>query len=110
MYSLKGVEDLTKYNALLLVLLLISIESSAELYKWIDESGKVHYSDKAPDTVEKQVITSVGNPATKAYKGVNAKAPIIRPYETKSRTILISDVSYRWRKQAEINKVRKIGA
>ncbi len=101
---------MTKYNALLLVLLFASIESSAELYKWTDESGKVHYSDKAPDTVEKQVINSAGNPVKKAYKGLNAKAPIIRPYETKSRTILISDVSYRWRKQTEINKVRKIGA
>jgi hypothetical protein len=33
----------------LMTLLFISSTSYAEIYKWVDENGKVHYSDKKPD-------------------------------------------------------------
>lgn len=30
------------------IILLISINTNAEIYKWIDEDGKVHFSDSIP--------------------------------------------------------------
>lgn len=35
-------------NYLILVLLLFSVDSHAALNKWVDASGKVHYSDEPP--------------------------------------------------------------
>lgn len=43
--------------------------ASAQIYKWVDENGKVHYSDKAPDkkvTVEKFKLTKEQKPAQKS--------------------------------------------
>lgn len=40
---------MSRYYPLLLILLLgAATASHAELYRWMDESGKVHYSDKIP--------------------------------------------------------------
>ncbi|UJF22452.1 DUF4124 domain-containing protein [Shewanella sp. OMA3-2] len=37
---------------LLLTLLLISISSTAAVYRWVDENGKVHYGDEAKPNAE----------------------------------------------------------
>ncbi|WP_394129240.1 DUF4124 domain-containing protein [Shewanella maritima] len=37
---------------LLLVLLLISVSSAATVYRWVDENGKVHYSDEPVENAE----------------------------------------------------------
>ena len=34
---------------LLSALLIFSLAASAEMYRWVDEQGKVHFSDKAPN-------------------------------------------------------------
>lgn len=36
-------------------LLLLSTVSNAGMYRWVDDSGKVHYSDKMPVSVSKKV-------------------------------------------------------
>ena len=38
----------------LLILLLASISFSDEVYKWVDENGKVHYGDKIPEAYKQQ--------------------------------------------------------
>lgn len=35
-----------KYFGLLVLLVVASKFASAEIYKWIDDNGKVHFSDK----------------------------------------------------------------
>ncbi len=34
---------------LLLILLLVVLPGSAEIYRWVDERGKVHFGDRAPE-------------------------------------------------------------
>ena len=34
----------------LLIALLIPVVGLSEVYKWVDEKGKVHFSDKKPDS------------------------------------------------------------
>ena len=89
---------------------IISFGSPAELYKWVDENGKTHYSDKAPESSKKTVILPQNNPAKNARRNAEIKDPIIKPYEIESRKILMTEVIYRWRKQTEISKVKKIGS
>lgn len=55
---------------LLLVLLITPMVASAEIYKWTDEAGKVHFSDKpfkGSETVEVNVneVGSLVTPETK---------------------------------------------
>ncbi|HRF87700.1 MAG TPA: DUF4124 domain-containing protein, partial [Pseudomonadales bacterium] len=38
---------------LLSMLLLVGVSAQAEVYKWMDENGKVHFGDRAP--AEKKV-------------------------------------------------------
>ena len=57
----------------LLLMLFISTSglSMAEIYKWVDANGKVHFSDKAPDnknveTVDEQQLASRASSYTQA--------------------------------------------
>lgn len=36
--------------------LLISAQSSAEVFKWVDEKGAIHYGDRKPDGVESKTL------------------------------------------------------
>jgi len=63
---------------------LVSLPAFAQLYRWTDDRGVIHYSDKAPDkrdakSVEVK-INSYSGPATVSGSGTpaagNAKAPV----------------------------------
>jgi hypothetical protein len=58
---------MTRY--LTLALCLVALPATAELYKWTDESGKVHYSDQPPPASVKKAET------IKAPKPVVAAPP-----------------------------------
>ncbi len=44
-------------TSLLLVLMLLSPVTQGELYKWVDESGRIHYGDSPPDKAKLKKIT-----------------------------------------------------
>jgi glutaredoxin len=44
-------------SGLLLLLLTISPVTQADLYKWVDENGKIHYGDSPPDNAKLKKIT-----------------------------------------------------
>ena len=51
-----------KKIAVLLFMSALAVSANAELYKWVDENGEVHFSDKKPagqDYEEKEYDTSV---------------------------------------------------
>jgi glutaredoxin len=52
---------------LLLALLLPAADLPAEIYKWVDEHGQVHYSDQKPDDRPVTEIT----PDTRSYAGIS---------------------------------------
>ena len=41
----------------LLVFALFSVSVSAGIYRWVDDEGNVHFSDKAPDTEKSEDLT-----------------------------------------------------
>jgi len=43
-----------RFGFFVLILLLITLPASARLYKWVDEEGNVHYSDKLPPSAVKK--------------------------------------------------------
>ena len=38
---------------------LVSLSVPAEIYKWTDDEGKVHYSEKPPNTTDKEDVETV---------------------------------------------------
>ncbi|WP_201350276.1 DUF4124 domain-containing protein [Neptunomonas japonica] len=53
-----------------LLICLMPLLASAEIYRWTDENGKIHYSDKAPVGVkaEKKTYVNVATPWRKIPK------------------------------------------
>ncbi len=45
-----------KHIFLLLLLVFVALDGVAEIYKWTDESGKVHFSDKKPRNLQSKEI------------------------------------------------------
>ena len=59
-----------------LVLMLLSTQGSAQLYKWVDANGKVHYGDSPPEDARLQNIngelSSFTNVSVEAFTGSTA--------------------------------------
>ncbi len=96
--------------ALLTALALVAFNSHAQLYKWVDENGKIHYSDKEPGKeIDSKVLpqrqTSIGQPQQTA----SSSKPIIRPYEKTARKLHLLDTRYLWKSEAYVNQTTKIG-
>lgn len=56
------ITQLTKRLAFSILLAMFTLSVSAEIYKWTDETGRVHYSDKKPNekTDAKEIKVSTG--------------------------------------------------
>jgi hypothetical protein len=95
----------------LLALSLTSPDGHAQLYKWVDENGKIHYSDKEPDkkaeskVIEQDQAGGAQNPRTSS---VSSK-PIIRPYEKTARKLHLLDTRYLWKSESQVNQTSKVG-
>ncbi len=60
---------------LLLILALAALPASARLYKWVDEEGNVHYSDKLPPTAVKNPYSKLDERGLVIEKKGRAKTP-----------------------------------
>lgn len=61
-----------------LALLLALLTSRAEVYRWVDDKGVVHYGDKAP----KEGIKPVELPPLQTYSPTEVPAPAAPPSES----------------------------
>lgn len=95
----------------LVVFSLLSFASPAQLFKWVDENGKIHYSDKNPgDEIDSKVVTSNDKSGGQDQQTTAAALkPIIRPYEKISRKLHLLDTRYLWKKESEVNRTSKVG-
>jgi len=75
-----------KRIALLTSFFIVSTFSYAGLYRWVDDAGKVHYSDKVPIAISKKAHSELSNNGIlkktidpQAEKAKAAKAKILHP-------------------------------
>ncbi|MDH3761180.1 MAG: DUF4124 domain-containing protein [Gammaproteobacteria bacterium] len=95
----------------LITLTLTSLNGQAQLYKWVDENGKIHYSDKEPDKkADSKVIKQKQNNSSQFPNAATASTkPIIRPYEKTARKLHLLDTRYLWKSESHVNQTSKVG-
>ena len=47
------------YNLSILVLSSVALSVSAEIYKWVDDEGNIHYGEKPPSTNTKEEVETI---------------------------------------------------
>jgi hypothetical protein len=55
------------YGLLTAGLLCVSSAATAQVYKWVDENGKVHYSDKKPPNSENKAVEELTEEELNTY-------------------------------------------
>lgn len=99
-----------KKTVVLLALLMATGSSLSEIYKWTDENGKVHFSDKLKDDNGEVVnkTESEQEPDFEA-KPLPNRQPLIRPYTSPARKVYLSSVNYDWKNGAAQGRSTDIG-
>jgi hypothetical protein len=103
---------------LTLALLLAALPASAVLYKWVDQDGKVHYSDQPPPDGAKQsgVVTAparstpsaaapAGDAATAAPKGPKTAAE--QEMEFRKRRLEAAEADAKRQQEAQAGEEKK---
>ena len=85
---------LTLFSSLFLVILLASPMAQADLYKWVDAQGSIHYGDKPPDNAQLKKIT--GN--VSSFTSVNVEPFVFDPgnisKQSESKTVVMYSTSW----------------
>ena len=89
-------------------LTLMSSGGHAELFRWVDEQGKTHYSDQKPEQVTPEVIPLK---SSQDLEGVTipASRPFIRPQGKTSRLLLVLDTDYHLQDEFMPQAPKKVG-
>jgi len=96
-----------------LLLLLLSASAQAEMYKWVDSSGKVHYTDQAPPANVKQKKLDITTRPTPIVATSDKKAPVAsktladREMDFNKRRKQADDAIAKQTKEAEEAKIAK---
>ena len=82
----------------LLWVFLIPRESIGDIYKWVDEDGKVHYTDQPPAQLQGDAevinIPASQGAATSEFPAVKRDLPIAKPGETDAKSVRLEHVSF----------------
>ena len=74
--------------------------AQAQMYKWVDENGKVHFSDKKPThhgATAQPLSSSANQQAERDFIIPKDRTPIVRPFESAARSLYIADMAYAWK-------------
>ena len=98
----------------LLVLLVLSTTAQAQMYKWVDSSGKVHYTDQAPPANVKQKKLDItthsapaATPSDKKKTPATAKSLADKEMDFNKRRKQADDAIAKQTKEVEEAKVAK---
>ena len=100
--------NLFSYMLCSLSLIVFSEISNAELYKWVDDDGNTHYSDKVPEknTNSEAIPVTINTPSSQ--RPASGKV-ILKPYEKAAKKLHILDTTYLWKKESYKAKTVKLG-
>lgn len=70
---------------LVFILLAISLNSTAEIYRWVDKDGKVHFTDRKSSPEAKNITNEVKTQNIDTSNGEIQKIAVMREQEEKDR-------------------------
>jgi hypothetical protein len=92
----------------LIALALLGLNAHAELNKWVDEEGKVHYSDTPPPDVKTQSVRNLsGKGQTEAPASYSPKSYTEREAELKKSRLEKEEASKKQAQQDAAAETRK---
>ena len=57
--SIKNTQRIIPNLCILLIGMLLTLAAPAEIYKWVDDKGKVHYGEKPPNTTTDKAVETI---------------------------------------------------
>ena len=57
--SIKNTQRIIPNLCILLIGMLLTLAAPAEIYKWVDDEGKVHYGEKPPNTTTDKAVETI---------------------------------------------------
>ncbi len=92
----------------LIVFLLSATPVNAELYKWVDEQGKVHYSDQpASGKTKSEAILEIPNQPTTSTSTASSKTWQEKELEYKKRQSSAAEAEAKKQKDAQDEKTKR---
>lgn len=82
-------------SALVLLTAVVALPVQAELYKWTDAEGRVHFTDKKPESAASKKVETLATPRASAPGGRSVE-------ETPAAGSTASDVLQRQKRMADI--------
>lgn len=84
---------MTSIKHIALLLLLSSSVAQASLYRWVDENGKVHFSDKVPPSIAQKGHTSLNKNGVEAKRTVSAEELKLKEQQRQEKQALEEELS-----------------
>ena len=101
--SIKNTQRIIPNLCILLIGMLLTLAAPAEIYKWVDDEGKVHYGEKPPNTTTDKAVETI---KIKDDVGTSDSQRANEAFKKKSKSL---DENRKKRKKEKLAKKKKAG-
>ena len=100
--SIKNTQRIIPNLCILLIGMLLTLAAPAEIYKWVDDKGKVHYGEKPPNTTTDKAVETI---KIKDDVGTSDNQRANEAFKKKSKSL---DENRKKRKKEKLAKKKKV--
>ena len=101
--SIKNTQRIIPNLCIFLIGMLLTLAAPAEIYKWVDDEGKVHYGEKLPNTTTDKAVETI---KIKDDVGTSDNQRANEAFKKKSKSL---DENRKKRKKEKLAKKKKAG-
>ena len=99
--SIKNTQRIIPNLCIFLIGMLLTLAAPAEIYKWVDDEGKVHYGEKPPNTTTDKAVETI---KIKDDVGTSDNQRANEAFKKKSKSL---DENRKKRKKEKLAKKKK---
>ena len=101
--SIKNTQHIVLNLCIFLISMLLTLAAPAEIYKWVDDEGKVHYGEKSPNTTANRAVETI---KIKDAVSTSNNERANEAFKKKSKSL---DENRKKRKKEKLAKQKKAG-
>ncbi len=101
--SIKNTQHIILNLCIFLISMLLTLAAPAEIYKWVDDEGKVHYGEKSPNTTTNRAVETI---KIKDAVSTSNNERANEAFKKKSKSL---DENRKKRKKEKLAKKKKAG-